>query len=309
MKILIGYILDLIFGDPYSIPHPIVLIGKSISKLENFLRGKVANERLAGLLLNIGIVIPAYIIPSIILIVLSRINIYLAGAIEIFMIYQILATKSLGKESRKVYYPLLKEDIWNARKYLSYIVGRNTDLLDEKEIIRATVETIAENISDGIIAPLFYIAVGGAPLGFAYKAINTLDSMVGYKNDKYKDFGYVSAKVDDLANLGPARMTGLLISLGSVFLGMDYKNSIQILFRDGRNHSSPNAGFPEAATAGALRVRLGGTNTYFGKKVYKPTIGDNHRELEIEDINRTIKIMYATSILGMLSVLVIKILI
>lgn len=303
MTILLGYILDIIFGDPYNIPHPIVLIGKSIAKAEDRLRKLINNEKLAGLLLNLVIVIPAYVIPYLILRVSGHINIYLSKAIEVFMIFQILATTSLGKESKKVYYPLIKGDILEARKFLSYIVGRNTEELNEKEIIRATVETIAENISDGIIAPLIFIGLGGAPLGFAYKAINTLDSMVGYKNDRYLNLGYVSAKVDDIANLIPARITGLLISIGSIFLGMNYKESFKILIRDRKNHSSPNAGYPESATAGALGVQLGGTNTYFGKKMYKPTMGDKYRELEIEDINRTIKIMYMTSLLGLVLVL------
>lgn len=299
--IFIGYCLDLILGDPYWIPHPIRFIGKGINKLEEILRRifkKDKNLRLAGVLLALGIIACTYIITFSVIFVFKSINSHLAMAAQAFMIFQILATNSLAKESRKVYYPLKERNLPEARKFLSYIVGRDTASLQKKEITRATVETVAENISDGIIAPLLYIFIGGAPLGMAYKAVNTLDSMVGYKNDRYKDLGWSSAKIDDIANFLPARLTGLLITLATILLKYDIKNSIKILLRDRKNHSSPNAGYPEAAVAGALGIQLGGTNIYFGKPVYKPTIGDNLRDIEIEDINRTIRIMYITSFLG-----------
>ncbi|SKC75721.1 adenosylcobinamide-phosphate synthase CbiB [Maledivibacter halophilus] len=310
--IFIGYCLDLLFGDPNWIPHPIRFIGKGISKFENYIRKIFSQEsklKSGGILLAIGIIGATYLITFSTLFILNRIDHRLGKVVQIFMIFQILASNSLAKESRKVYYPLMEGNIFKARKFLSYIVGRDTNNLHKQEITRATVETIAENISDGIIAPLLYIFIGGAPLGMAYKAVNTLDSMVGYKNDKYKDLGWASAKIDDIVNFIPARITGLLIVLSTVFLRYDIKNSIKILLRDKKEHSSPNAGYPEAAVAGALNIRLGGTSIYFGKSVYKPTIGDDLRNIEIEDINRTIKIMYVTSFLGVCLLGIIKYLI
>lgn len=299
--IFIGYFLDIIFGDPYWIPHPIIFIGKSINRLEKLLRGyfdKDKKARMGGVILAIVVITGSYLITFSILYIIRKHSDILANVVEVFMIFQILAAKSLGKESRKVYYPLLDGDIPKARKFLSYIVGRDTTSLNANEITRATVETVAENSADGIIAPLFYIFIGGAPLGMAYKAINTLDSMVGYKNEKYKDFGWASAKIDDAANFIPARLTGILIVLASIVLRLDHKNSFRILVRDRKNHSSPNCAYPEGAVAGALNIQLGGTNVYFGKSVYKPTIGDKNRELEFEDINRTIRIMFVASFLG-----------
>lgn len=310
--IFIGYCLDLLFGDPNWIPHPIRFIGKGISEFENYIRKIFSQEsklKSGGILLAIGIIGATYLISFSTLFILNRIDHRLGKAAQIFMIFQILAANSLAKESRKVYYPLMEGNILKARKFLSYIVGRDTNNLHKQEITRATVETIAENISDGIIAPLLYIFIGGAPLGMAYKAVNTLDSMVGYKNDKYKDLGWASAKIDDIVNFIPARITGLLIVLSTVFLRYDIRNSIKILLRDKKEHSSPNAGYPEAAVAGALNIRLGGTSIYFGKSVYKPTIGDDLRNIEIEDINRTIKIMYVTSFLGVCLLGIIKYLI
>ncbi len=299
--IFIGYFLDLVFGDPYWMPHPIRFIGKAISKFEGFLRGYFNRDkkaRLGGVILAVVIITGTYFIASAILSIAKMYNPYLSKTLQAFMVFQILATKSLAKESQKVYYPLKENNLSQARKFVSYIVGRDTEDLQKDGITRATVETIAENISDGIIAPLFYIFIGGAPLGMAYKAVNTLDSMVGYKNDKYRDFGWASAKIDDIVNFIPARLTAILIILSTIFLGYNTKNSLNILIRDRKNHSSPNAGYPEAAVAGALNIQLGGTSTYFGKPVYKPTIGEKIRDIEVKDINRTIRIMYGTSFLG-----------
>lgn len=299
--IFIGYFLDLVFGDPYWMPHPIRFIGRAISKLEGLLRGYFNRDRkarLGGFILAVVIITGTYFIASAILSIAKMYNPYLSKTLQTFMVFQILATKSLAKESQKVYYPLKENNLSQARKFVSYIVGRDTQDLQKDGITRATVETIAENISDGIIAPLFYIFIGGAPLGMAYKAVNTLDSMVGYKNDKYRDFGWASAKIDDIVNFIPARLTAILIILSTIFLGYNTKNSLNILIRDRKNHSSPNAGYPEAAVAGALNIQLGGTSTYFGKPVYKPTIGEKIRDIEVKDINRTIRIMYGTSFLG-----------
>ena len=221
-------------------------------------------------------------------------------AVNPILIYTTLATKCLKDEAVKIYKVLKTGDLEKSRIQLSYIVGRDTTNLSEKEIVRATVETVAENTVDGIIAPLFYGFIGGAPLAMAYKAINTLDSTVGYKNDKYYYLGYASAKIDDIANYIPARLGVILLSLGSLFVGFNFKNALKIGIRDRKNHKSPNCAFSEGAVAGALGIQLGGTNVYFGKEVYKPTIGDKNREIEIEDIVRTNKIMYSSSIISII---------
>ena len=220
--------------------------------------------------------------------------------VNTILIYTTLATKCLKDESVKIYKVLKTGDLEKSRIQLSYIVGRDTTNLNEKEIVRATVETVAENTVDGIIAPLFYGFIGGAPLAMAYKAVNTLDSTVGYKNDKYYYLGFASAKIDDIANYIPARLGVILLSLGSLFAGFNFKDALKIGIRDRKNHKSPNCAFSEGAVAGALGIQLGGTNVYFGKEVYKPTIGDKTREIEIEDIVRTNKIMYSSSIISII---------
>jgi len=306
MVAVIGYFADLLFGDPRWIPHPIRFIGLSITGLEGFLRRKNLNarqEKYRGILLTAVIVGSTYIVIFSMMRLAYYIHEYFGSFIEAFLIFQILAAKSLDVESRKVLEQLRSGNLEEARKYLSYIVGRDTKELSEKEVIRAAVETIAENISDGIIAPLCFIFLGGVPLGMAYKAVNTLDSMVGYKNERYMNFGWASARLDDLTNYIPARLTGILVVIAAFFLGFNGKNALGILKRDCRNHSSPNSGYPEAAVAGALEIQIGGTNTYFGKQFYKPTIGEPVKELNRENISQTIKIMYMTSFLGLLLLL------
>ncbi|MCT4617780.1 MAG: adenosylcobinamide-phosphate synthase CbiB [Marinisporobacter sp.] len=306
----IGYIADLIWGDPYFIPHPIRFIGSGIRNTEKALRKQhdsPKKEKELGVLLTLIIVCSAYLITFLMIKAFSYVHPFLGYLVEAFLIFQILASKSLDMESRKVLNQLNKNDIGEARRFLSYIVGRETSELNEDEIIRATVETVAENTTDGIIAPLFYIFIGGAPLGMAYKAANTLDSMVGYKNEKYLHFGWASAKFDDLLNYIPARLTAFFMIIASFLLKYDWKNCICIIKRDRKNHKSPNCAYPESAVAGALTIQLGGTNTYFGKAVYKPTIGDSLRKLEKEDIDRSIKIMYATSTVSFVILGLIKI--
>lgn len=303
ITIVTGYVIDLIIGDPYWMPHPIRWIGLGISNTEKILR-KFSNtkddEKKLGIFLPLIVVGITYLITWGMIQGAKVLHPYIGYGVEGFLIFQILATKSLDKESKKVFIPLKQGNILNARKYLSYIVGRDTRKLDKNQVTRAVVETIAENISDGIIAPLFYIVIGGPALGMAYKAINTLDSMVGYKNERYQYFGWASAKLDDVANYIPARLTAIFIVIAAYIKGFDWKNSIKIIKRDRKNHKSPNSGYPESAVAGALRIQIGGTNTYFGQLVYKPTIGDPIRALEIEDIIRTIHIMYITSGVGVM---------
>lgn len=228
---------------------------------------------------------------------------YFAGNV-VFM-YTCLAAHCLSAEGLKVYNLLQKGDLESARKQTSMIVGRDTEQLDEGELTRAVVETVAENASDGIIAPLIYMAVGGAPLGMAYKAINTLDSMVGYKNERFIDFGWCSARLDDAANYIPARLTAAAMALGALLTGFNFRESVSTMLSEGRNHSSPNSGYPEAAAAGALGIQLGGTNLYFGKPVHKPTIGKASRPLNKRDIVGTIKLVltaYGLSV-GLISIL------
>ncbi len=300
-SIYTGYILDLIIGDPYSFPHPVRFIGKLISFVEKQIR-KVAKTKkalkISGFLLWFIVVVVTISVTTLI-IKLFEFNKTIQFIVSSILIYTTLATKCLKDESVKIYKVLKTGDIEKSRLQLSYIVGRDTSNLSEKEIVRATVETVAENTVDGIIAPLFYAFIGGAPLAMAYKAINTLDSTVGYKNDKYYDLGYASAKIDDIANYIPARLGVILLSIGSLVVGFDFKNALIIGIRDRKNHKSPNCAFSEGAVSGALGVQLGGTNVYFGQEVYKPTIGDKKREIETQDILRTNKIMYSSSIVAL----------
>ena len=302
LSIYIGYITDLIVGDPYSFPHPVRYIGKLIRYVEKKVR-KVAKTdkdlKIGGFVLWFFTVIPTYLITYLI-IKLSCFNPYVFVFVNAFIIYTTLATKCLKDEAVKIYRVLKTGDLEQSRIQLSYIVGRDTEHLSEAEIIRATVETVAENTVDGIIAPMFFAFIGGAPLAMAYKAVNTLDSTVGYKNEKYLHIGFASAKIDDIANYIPARISVLLMSIGSLVLGYNYKNAANIAIRDRKNHKSPNCAFSEGAVAGALGIQLGGTNIYFGQEVYKPTIGDKDREIESDDIVKTNRIMYATSIASMI---------
>lgn len=302
LSIYIGYIIDLIVGDPYSFPHPVRYIGKLIKKTESIIRKKAKSGKdlkIGGFFLWFIVVGTTYLVTYLII----KLSSFIPGGFLVansILIYTTLATKCLKDEAVKIYNVLKTGDIEKARIQVSYIVGRDTTQLNEGEIIRATVETVAENTVDGIIAPMFYAFIGGAPLAMAYKAVNTLDSTVGYKNEKYKDLGFASAKIDDIANFVPARISVLLMSIGSLLVGHNCKEALKIGIRDRKNHKSPNCAYAEGAVAGALGIQLGGTNIYFGKAVYKPTIGDKHREIEVEDIVRTNKIMYASSITSMI---------
>ncbi|SCK00758.1 cobalamin biosynthesis protein [uncultured Eubacterium sp.] len=296
-----GFVLDLLFGDPHWLPHPIRLIGLMISGCEKVLRrifpSSKGGEFIAGIFLNVIIVCTSFAIPYFLLKGLTWIHPWLRYTVETLFCYQIFAGKSLKQESMRVYKCVKEEDLLGSRKYLSWIVGRDTENLNFKQIIKAVVETIAENASDGVIAPMLFMLVGGAPLGFLYKGVNTLDSMVGYKNEKYQSFGKFSAIVDDVFNFIPARITGIAMIISSFFVGFDGKNAWKIFWRDRHNHASPNSGNPESACAGALNIQLAGDTYYFGKLYKKKTIGDDNRPVEAEDIPRTAKIMYAASVL------------
>lgn len=300
--LITAYVLDLIFGDPYSFPHPVRYIGRLIRACEKQIR-KVAKTpsalKVGGFILwfvtvgSTGAVVYG-------IVTLSKVHPFLYYVVNSVLLYTTLATKCLGDEASKIQKVLETGTIEEARVQLSYIVGRDTTRLSEKEIIRATVETVAENTVDGVIAPLLYGFIGGAPLAFMYKAINTLDSTVGYKNEKYQDLGFASAKIDDVANYIPARLTAVLMTIASVCLRFDARSCLKIAIRDRKNHKSPNCAYPEGAAAGALGVQLGGSNVYFGEVVVKPTIGDATRALENEDIKRVNKLLYVTSLVGLM---------
>lgn len=299
--IIAGFILDLIFGDPHWLPHPICLIGNLIGFIERNLRPRLEPNKgallLGGALMVIIVLVISFVVPMAILLAAGMVSPWLAFALETLMCYQIFATKCLRDESMKVYTALHNHDLADARVKLSWIVGRDTQNLDEEEITKGAVETVAENTADGIIAPMFYMFLGGVPLAFLYKGINTMDSMVGYKNDKFLYFGRCAAKLDDLANLLPARITGLVMIGAAFVLGLDGKNAWKIFWRDRYNHLSPNSAMTESVTAGALNIQLGGDHFYFGKLVHKDTIGDDIRPVCPGDIVKTNRLLYMTAVL------------
>ena len=299
--IIAGFILDLIFGDPHWLPHPICLIGNLIGFIERNLRPRLEPNKgallLGGALMVIIVLVISFVVPMAILLAAGMVSSWLAFALETLMCYQIFATKCLRDESMKVYTALHNHDLADARVKLSWIVGRDTQNLDEEEITKGAVETVAENTADGIIAPMFYMFLGGVPLAFLYKGINTMDSMVGYKNDKFLYFGRCAAKLDDLANLLPARITGLVMIGAAFVLGLDGKNAWKIFWRDRYNHLSPHSAMTESVTAGALNIQLGGDHFYFGKLVHKDTIGDDIRPVCPEDIVKTNRLLYMTAVL------------
>ncbi len=306
-----GFILDLIFGDPRWLYHPVCLIGNLISFLEKRIRKilpKTSSGELTGGLIEVLIVcILSLGIPGVILYTLYPRIPWLALILESFWCYQLLATRSLKDESMRVYDCLKHGTLEESRKAVSMIVGRDTAALTEEGVTKAAVETVAENASDGVIAPMLYMAIGGAPLMFLYKGINTMDSMLGYKNDRYLYFGRCAAKLDDAANYLPARISGALMVLASYIVGFDGKNAWKIFRRDSRNHASPNSAQTESVMAGALDVRLAGNAYYFGKLYEKPTIGDPIRPIEPEDIRRANRLLYATAITGVVLFLLIRI--
>lgn len=297
-----AFVLDLLFGDPNWLPHPVRFIGNLITALEKWLRKCIPNPFVGGLLLSLLVTGVSFVLPFLLLAIVHQYDTTLALLLEIFMAYQILATRSLQRESIKVYTPLVRKDLPAARKWLSYIVGRDTALLDEKGITKATVETIAENTTDGVIAPLLYLAIGGAPLGFLYKAINTMDSMIGYRNEKYAQFGKFAARLDDVANFIPARVSAMLMIVSAFLLKYDVRNAVRMYVRDRKNHKSPNSAQTESVCAGALRIQLAGDATYFGVLTKKPTIGDALRDIQPDDIVKANRLMITTSVLGVLLV-------
>ena len=303
LALVLGFCIDLIFGDPHSIPHPVVLIGRLISATEKLVRKifpkTVRGENVAGGVLWLLVVLISTAVPLGILYLGYKISLWLGLALESIMCWQILATKSLKVESMKVYTALKAGDPAEYRRAVSMIVGRDTAALDDKAVARAAVETVAENTSDGIIAPMLYLAIGGAPLGFFYKAVNTMDSMLGYVEMPYKNIGLVPAKMDDFFNFLPARLSALLMLLAGWLEGLDIRRGWRIWRRDRRNHASPNSAQTESVCAGLLGLRLAGDAYYHGVLHKKPYIGDPVREIEYEDIPRACKLLYGTAIVSL----------
>lgn len=300
-----GFLLDLAFGDPHWMPHPVRLMGTLIAQGEKWLLGE-RKEKDAGKELRRGALLVILVLSATgagaacVLCLAYSVSDFLGMAVETVMTYEVLAAKCLKTESMNVYCRLRDKALPEARKAVSMIVGRDTECLSEEGVAKAAVETVAENTSDGVVAPMVYTALGGPVLGFLYKAVNTMDSMVGYKNDRYLYFGRAAAKLDDAVNFLPARISAWLMIAASFLGGRSFsgERAYRIYRRDGRNHASPNSAQTEAVCAGALGVRLGGDASYFGKMVKKPYIGDALRQVEAEDIKRANRLMYLTGWLG-----------
>jgi len=298
-----AYVVDLIFGDPHGYPHPIKLIGRTISFFEEkFLQEADSSwkQRFLGGVLVVMIVFGAGISTWAIIRITGWVHPVLSFITAIFFAYTTLATRNLYDEVGKVIRTLEQGNLSRARKEVGFLVSRDMDHLDEKEICRALIETVSENTSDGIVAPLFYLAIGGPPLAMAYKALNTLDSMVGYKNDRCRFFGWASARADDLANFIPARITAFLFILSSFILRKDWKSSGRVAWRDGRKNVSPNSGYPEAAVAGALGIQLGGENFYFGIPQEKPLIGEPKKSIHLKEVKESLYLMIVVSLIAVI---------
>lgn len=306
----LGFLLDCLVGDPPGLPHVVVGLGKLISHSEALLRRLLPPSRkgefAGGLVLALLLPLLSYVAARAFLALCALVHPLLLLLAESLLCWQCLSLRSLGGAARQVYEPLSRDDLPGARRAVGRIVGRDTASLDRAGVIRAAVETVAENLNDGIIAPLLFLALGGAPLGLAYKAVNTMDSMLGYRNERYEFFGKAPARLDDAANFLSARISGLLIIISAFFVGLDGKNAWRIFRRDRHCHKSPNAGQTEAACAGALGIRLGGDSHYFGKPVHKPTLGDDGRPAEPEDILRAVRLLQVSSVLFLILCMAIK---
>ena len=297
-QILIAIALDFVIGDPRWFPHPVKLIGRFALFMETPLRKAFRNHRLAGTMIVVMAPAVTLLCAWGLIRIASLVHPLAADIVSIMLLYTTFAARDLADHGMAVYRELKEGDLTAARIKVSMLVGRDTEHLDEAEVVRATLESVAENTVDGVTAPLFFAVVAG-PLGaILYKVINTLDSTFGYKNERYREFGWASARTDDLANFIPARLTALLIPVAAAILGFKPREAFRILFRDGRNHPSPNSGLAEAAVAGALGVRFGGVNYYFGQPSERPTIGDPLRAMGKEDIVGVILIMIAVLILS-----------
>ncbi|MGE7827048.1 adenosylcobinamide-phosphate synthase CbiB [Paenibacillus sp. NPDC093718] len=293
-------VLDLLIGDPRWLPHPVIGMGKAIRRVEGWIRQRATTAqslKRAGILLPVIVAGGSFVLAWLLLELCGAIHPWLAWGVEIVLIATAIAIKGLREAGLEVYGHLRSGHIAEARRALSMVVGRDTGHLDEPEIVRGTVETVAENIVDAVIAPLFFALIGGAPLAMAYRAVNTLDSMVGYKNEKYQHIGWASARLDDIANWIPARLTAGLLTIVAAVFSLQWKKAIKMVRRDARKHPSPNSGFPESAVAGALGIRLGGENSYQGVISFRAYMGDPERPLEAEHIRVTNRLLLGVSVL------------
>ncbi|GDX04537.1 adenosylcobinamide-phosphate synthase CbiB [Buttiauxella sp. A111] len=298
-----AWLLDYWLGDPPHWPHPVRWIGNLINFMQRKIRQLCKSDRalkIGGGVLWLVVVGMTWGVSWGVLHLANLVHPWLGWLVEVWMIYTVLAARCLSDAALEVYRALKEGTLAESREKLSWIVGRDTSQLERPQITRAVVETVAENSVDGVIAPLFFLMLGGAPLAMAYKAVNTLDSMVGYKTEKYRAIGYVSARLDDLANYIPARLSWLLLTLAAFCLRANPRQALRIGWRDRYQHSSPNCAWPEATVAGALGIRLGGPNTYFGERVEKPWMGDEQRGVAIDDITRAIQLMMLASLLALL---------
>lgn len=299
----VAWLLDYWLGDPPHWPHPVRWIGNLITVTQRVVRRFCKSNRalkIGGGVLWLVVVGTTWGVSWGLLHIANLVHPWLGWLVEVWMIYTVLAARCLSDAALDVYRALKEGTLEQSREKLSWIVGRDTSQLERPQITRAVVETVAENSVDGVIAPLFFLLLGGAPLAMAYKAINTLDSMVGYKTEKYRAIGYVSARLDDAANFIPARLSWLLLSISAWFLGANPRKALLVGWRDRYQHSSPNCAWPEATVAGALGIRLGGPNNYFGERVEKPWMGDEQRGIALEDITRTIQLMMLASLFALL---------
>ncbi|WP_019119456.1 adenosylcobinamide-phosphate synthase CbiB [Brevibacillus massiliensis] len=300
VHLLCAYLLDRLIGDPRWLPHPVVCMGWVITRLEQAIRRRftrAASLKWAGMLFPLLLVGGSYLVVWLLLKGLAMLHPWLAWAAEVWLISTTIATKGLAEAGMNIYAKLQAGDLPAARSELAMVVGRDTEQLEEPEIVRGAVETVAENIVDAILSPLFYAAIGGAPLAMAYRAANTLDSMVGYKNERYEHLGWASARFDDLANYIPARIGALLIVAASWLKRLHWRQAWLVIRRDARLHPSPNSGFSEAGVAGALGVQLGGLNYYKGVPSDRARLGDPNRPLQADDIPQTVSLMYLVSVL------------
>lgn len=298
LLVFLAYLLDLVAGEPKWIPHPVVLIGKAIDGLERLMRRvakRAVSLRLAGALTAVLVVGASWSFTYMLICFSLKIHYLLGAAVSVLLISTTIAARGLANAAKEIFYLLEKGDLTEARRKVGWIVGRDTGNLDKTGVTRATVETVAENIVDGVVSPIFYAFIGGAPMAIAYKAVNTLDSMLGYKNERYIDYGRFSAQMDDIANYVPARLTGIIIVCAAFILQLNPRRAMTTILRDAAGHPSPNSGIPESAVAGALGVRLGGLNYYQGRESFRSYMGDEIAPLEPYHITQTVKIMYLTS--------------
>lgn len=296
-----AYFLDLLLGDPGRLPHPVRWIGHLITWVEGVFYDEKASSglhRMAGCAFWMSVVTVVFCATKVFAGFFAHLHPYLGCMAVVWIAYTTLATRSLHQESSKVARALREGNLEAARQGLSRIVSRDTAHLGEKDMVRALVETVSENISDGIVAPLFYLALGGPVGGMVYKAVNTMDSMVGYRNERYRSFGWFSARMDDVANLVPARLSALALMAAAACMGLDWRNAWRIVWRDAGKVKSPNAGYPEAAAAGALNVQLGGPGIYFGRVVEKPYLGNEQKLLSLQTYQSMIRLMYLTSLIS-----------